>query len=53
MRHQELNTCIRVPDGTLFDRLWFQNDPFGYEGVCQITLGRPSGGALSKNGLSA
>jgi hypothetical protein len=21
------------PDNTLFDRLWFRNDPFGHEGV--------------------
>jgi hypothetical protein len=40
------------PNGTLFDRLWFRSDPFGYEGVYQITLGRPSGGAFSKDGLS-
>jgi hypothetical protein len=41
------------PDSALFDWLWFRNDPFGYEGVCQIKLGRPLGGALSKDGLSA
>jgi hypothetical protein len=40
------------PEDTFLGRLWFRSDPFGYEGVYKFSLGRPTGGSLSKDGLS-